>query len=187
MYSSHSSRISQKLVTSNSGRVIITDVIASLIGEAWPQSMTPVNIMSGRSLSFLNPGAVSDRQIVVNPGTSSLQRSKSDSVLTQDPSAEDGDISASIPVFTYEEDTHYQTQYEERFDIYDASYLAWLRIHYPESACSVGSNSPVIVVVSEASSHNVHYLPRVTVTSTLNSELSTHLKSKVCHFLRASQ
>ena len=86
--------------------MLLPQTFASLIREAWPQSVTPVNIMSGFKKSGvypLNPGAVSDHQIVVNPGTTSLQRSKSDSMLTQDPSAEDEDRSASIPVFTCEE------------------------------------------------------------------------------------
>lgn len=97
----------------------------------------------------LNPGAVSDRQIVINPNNSSLSCSKSDSSLAQDSSTGHED---SLP-FTREEYSRYQTRYEEGCNIQDPYYLVWLRIHQPESACSaVGSNSSASVVVSDMSS-----------------------------------
>ena len=53
------------------GRVITTEVIASLLAKAWPVSCTPVNIMSGfqRSGAFpLNPGEVTDCQMAPSKG-----------------------------------------------------------------------------------------------------------------------
>ena len=45
-------------------------VIASIIGEVWPQSLTPLNVMGGfRKCGIypLNPGAVTDQQVVPLP------------------------------------------------------------------------------------------------------------------------
>ena len=56
-----------KYITSHPGRVATTDLIASLLATAWPQSVTPVNIMAGYKkcgIYPLNPGEVTDRQIV---------------------------------------------------------------------------------------------------------------------------
>ena len=46
-FKSFFSKACHKYIISHPGRVITTDVIASLVGEAWPQSVTPLNIMSG--------------------------------------------------------------------------------------------------------------------------------------------
>ena len=48
------------------GRVITSDSLASLIGEAWPQAFTPLNVLSGfRKCGIypFNPGQISDRQM----------------------------------------------------------------------------------------------------------------------------
>ena len=53
-------------IAKNPGRVITTDVIASLIGSAWSSSHTSVNIVSGFKKSGvypLNPGAIDDREL----------------------------------------------------------------------------------------------------------------------------
>ena len=39
------SRVCKKYLASNPGRVITTDIIPSCLGQAWPESGTPVNIM----------------------------------------------------------------------------------------------------------------------------------------------
>ena len=65
----------------NPGRVITTDVIASLIGSAWPSSHTPVNIMSGFRKSGiypLNPGAIDDRDLAPSKAFQCLEKTTSD-------------------------------------------------------------------------------------------------------------
>ena len=50
----------------NPGRVITSNKLASLVTEEWPQSHTPLNVMSRfkKSGNFpLNPSEVTDRQI----------------------------------------------------------------------------------------------------------------------------
>ena len=56
----------KKYITDYPGRVITTDVIASLLADAWPQSITPINIMSGFKKSgtyLLNPWEIKDRDL----------------------------------------------------------------------------------------------------------------------------
>ena len=56
----------KKYITEHPGRVVTTEVIASLLATAWPQAVTPVNIMTGFKkcgMYPLNPGEVTDRQI----------------------------------------------------------------------------------------------------------------------------
>ena len=68
------SKACHKYLTKHPGRVITSDVIASLVGEVWPQSLTPLNIMGGfRKCGIypLNPGAVTDRQVVPLPRSQS--------------------------------------------------------------------------------------------------------------------
>lgn len=51
------------------------------------------------------------------------------------------------------------------YDVHDPNYLAWLRIHHPNSVCSGGgSNSSASIVVSASSNHNVH-TPGVNINS----------------------
>ena len=129
-FKSYFSNACHKYITSNPGRVITTENIASLVGEAWPHSVTPVNIMSGFKKSGvypLNPGVVSDHQIVVNSSNSSSSHSKSDSLLSKDSSPGHEE---STPAFTREDHARYQTRYEEGYNIHDVDYLVWLRIHY---------------------------------------------------------
>ena len=46
-FKAHFSKACHKYLVANPGQVITTDVIAALFGEAWPLSVTPLNIMSG--------------------------------------------------------------------------------------------------------------------------------------------
>ena len=65
------SQACHKYVMKQPGRVVTTDVLASLVGEAWPQSFNPLNIMSGFrkcGIQPFNPGEVSDRALSVSKG-----------------------------------------------------------------------------------------------------------------------
>ena len=176
-FKSFFSKACHKYVVSNPGRVITTDLIASLVGEAWPQSVTPINIMGGFKKSGvypLNPGAVSDRTIIFNASNPPLSHSKSDNALDQVKDPE----SPSAFAFTPEENSLYETRYKEGYDIPDPNYLSWLRIHHPDSACSVGgSNSSASVVLSSCSTVPHNTLP--TTTSGVISSNSSDVLSEV--------
>ena len=45
-FKAHFSKACHKYLVANPGQVITTDVIAALFSEAWPLSITPLNIMS---------------------------------------------------------------------------------------------------------------------------------------------
>ena len=50
----------------NPGRVITADVLASLVGQAYPITFTPVNVLSGFKKTGIypfNPSSVDDRQL----------------------------------------------------------------------------------------------------------------------------
>ena len=55
----------KQFMAANPGVVVRSENLASLLAVAWPQSMTPINIMSGFrkcGLYPLNPGSIDDRQ-----------------------------------------------------------------------------------------------------------------------------
>ena len=59
--------------------MITSDIIAALVAEAWPLSLTPVNVMDGFKCGIypFNPGEVSDRQLAPSKeATSSHQKKK---------------------------------------------------------------------------------------------------------------
>ena len=64
-------------------RVITSDIIASFVGEAWPQALTPLNIMGGFRIYPLNPGAVTDRQLAPSHVITILTHSQSDFTRTK--------------------------------------------------------------------------------------------------------
>ena len=84
--------------------------------------------MGLRRVGCINPGAVGDRQIVLND---SVPRGRSDN----------GESSIVEDVFSPEEHALFETRYKEGYNIPDTNYLMWLRIHHPDSACSVGGSS----------------------------------------------
>ena len=54
--------------------MITSEAIASLVGDTWPQSVTPINILSGfkkSGISPLNPSEVSDRMLAPAKGLKS--------------------------------------------------------------------------------------------------------------------
>ena len=54
-FKSEYSKACRRYLTANPGRVITSEVIASLIGETWARSITPVNILSGFEKSGIFP------------------------------------------------------------------------------------------------------------------------------------
>ena len=108
--------VCKKYLSSHPGQVITTDVLASLLAQAWLESITPVNVMSGfRKCGIypLNPGEISDRQLkpshAFRPATDSKSVSKTDE-------------------FTPEQEKLYQKRYEEGYDLDDPKFAQWLRV-----------------------------------------------------------
>ena len=104
------------------GQVVTVDVLASLVGKAWSQSLTPINIMSGfRKCGIypLNLGQIDDRQLAP-----SKVFSKSADQLEK-PSAKSDTIQ-----FTEKEETLYQKQFEEGYDVPDPKYEAWVSLNH---------------------------------------------------------
>lgn len=119
------SKACHRYITAHPGRVITTDLLASLVGEAWPQSLTPLNILSGfRKCGIypFNPGEISDRQIAPSKA------------ITPQPTSPQA-ICGS-PLFSIEQQELYEKRHQEGCDINDPDYMAWLKINHP---CSISS------------------------------------------------
>lgn len=65
-FKSFFSKECRRYIAKHPGRVITEEVLASVVGEAYVQSHTPLNVLSGFKKTGVypfNPGAVSDRQL----------------------------------------------------------------------------------------------------------------------------
>ena len=157
------------------GRVITPDILASLVGDVYPQSFTPVNIMSGfRKCGIypLNPAAVKDRQT----NASKVFRSHK-------PEAETSSDTTSEPsLFTPEQEVLYA---KEGYDLLDPAYVAWLKINHPEvalsvhgagspSECSSGS-TPLLQFLSKSDGTDLTSPPQETATSEVSSAIMSEV------------
>lgn len=138
-FKSYFSKAGTVYVVNNPGRVITADILASLVGEAWPQSFTALNIMSGfRKCGVFpfNPSAVKDRQIAPSKAFKSTNPS---------PTEECRDPEPGSPLFTSEQESLYKERFEEGYDLRDPSFMAWLKLNHPEAPVSVhGSDVPSV-------------------------------------------
>ena len=78
-FKSHFSKACSKCLAANPGRVTTSNKLASLVAEAWPQSHTPLNVMSGFKKSGifpLNPSEVTDCTIKTIPATVDKEQSR---------------------------------------------------------------------------------------------------------------
>jgi hypothetical protein len=121
-FKSFFSKSCHEYMMTNPGRVITTDVLASLVGKAWPQSLTPLNILSGfRKCGIypFNPGEVSDRQTAPSRG------------VTPQPQQDSQCISGSpnSPLFTEQQEAIFKKRYQEGYNINDPDYVARLKLH----------------------------------------------------------
>ena len=125
----HYYKVCKKYIVDHPGRVVTTDVIASLLASAWPQSVTPMNIMAGfkkYGLYPLNPGEVTDRQIAPSKSYCSAQTGSEKRCVPPVVQASGTDDLDSL----------YQKRYEEGYDMYDSEYVSWLQRHHPKSVPS---------------------------------------------------
>ena len=150
-FKSHYNNECRKYLIAHPGRTIATENIAALVGMAWSQSLTPVNIMAGfrKAGAYpLNPGVISDRQVApslaVNPSKSPSSQGSQDSAST----ASDKSPS-TISVFSPEEETLFRTRYEEGYDLPDPRFQEWIAINHPKDSKSCSS---MVTHVSDSSS-----------------------------------
>ena len=140
-FKSHFSKACTYHIARHPGRVIITEILVSLVAEAWPCSFTSLNIMSGFKrcgLFPLNPSAVDDRQSA--PSKAFQAASNPESVGEADPEPVGETISEpSNPLFTEEQESLYSRRYEEGYDLDDPGFVAWLKINHPDQCVSVRS------------------------------------------------
>ena len=117
------SKACKKYIINNVGRVITSEVIASLVAEAWPHSFTALNIMSGFKKTGacpLNPGEISDR--VSAPSKSVCQQTSEKPPLGQE----------KIELF--------EKRYKEGYDVFNEEYSEWLKsAHFGSSSESRSS------------------------------------------------
>ena len=135
------------------GRVITVDVLASLVGEAYPLSFTPLNIMSGFKKSGvwpINPGEAIDRR--TDPSRA-LHANTASSSTSESASEVDGS-----PLFSPEVEALYMKRFQEQSSVVDdPGYIAWRKINHPEvnvsgSFSDVSSSSTSDVMTKQCSS-----------------------------------
>ena len=129
-FKSNFSKACTYYIASHPGRVITTNILASLITEAWPCSFTLLNIMSGFrkcGLFPLNPSAVDDRQCAPSKA---FRATSNPEPVGETPSS---------PLFTEEQESLYSRQYEEGYDLDDSGFVAWLKINHPDKCISISS------------------------------------------------
>ena len=148
----HFSKACHRYLCSHPGQVITTEIIASLLKEAWHQALTPVNVMSGFKkcgIHPLNPGEISDRQLAPS-------KAFTPAATTTVPPSPDNEL------FTSEQQSLYKRRFEEGYDLPDPDYLAWLKIVHPEVTSPPCSDSK----------SSVHGSSKATTSSTDSDVLS---------------
>ena len=94
------SRVCRQYMAKNPGRVVTEDILASLVGQAFGQSHTPLNILSGFKKTGIypfNPGEISDRQLA-----------PSSALRKQAP---------QVPTFSQEQVALFEVRYKEGYDL----------------------------------------------------------------------
>ena len=148
------------------GRVITTDVLASMVAQAYPTSFTPVNVLSGFKKAGVypfNPSEVDDRQLA--PSTA-FQTEKPIPSGTADKSSHGSspeEVDEPPPgssLFSPEKEALFARCYEEHYDIADdveygskSTIVKYVYVHassekVPKSV-STGSPSPSKDLLSE--------------------------------------
>ena len=149
-FKSNFSKSCSKYLAAHPGRVITSDKVASLVAEAWPLSLSPLNIMSGfkkTGIYPINPSEVTDRQIAPSK---LFQQSHMES--SKDGSVSDSPTSNSL--FSPDQIELYKKRYEEGYDLNDPGYIAWLKINHPTEVCSNTAKSSSSLVSSVLSTES---------------------------------
>ena len=117
------SKVCRQYMAKNPGRVVTEDILAALVGDAFTQSHTPLNILGGS-------GEVNDQQLA----PAKALTKPTPQVLT----------------FSLEQIAQFEVQYAEGYDVQDATYLAWKSMYHPnpESVSSAATSTFAIITSS---------------------------------------
>ena len=132
-----------KYLPNNPGRVITTNIIASLVAKVWSLSVTPVNIMSGFKKTgtfLLNP---SDRYLAPSRALYKPQNESLDSSSANNASSPHNNSLPEKRKFTPEQCKLYEMRFSEGYDLPDADYTVWLLINHPDILSDSASDSLV--------------------------------------------
>lgn len=143
VFKSNFSKACTKYITSHPGRVITSDLLASLVAEAWPSSFTLLGGFKKCGLFPLNPSTVDDRQSAPSKAFQAKPISPSPEPMNKTTVDEPGS-----PLFTKEQESLYLKRYEEGYDLDDPGFVAWLKIDHPNKSVSVVSTSSVSTGIS---------------------------------------
>jgi len=107
------------------GRVITKYNFNEVFSKAWLKSLSPENIISGFKVCGIFP--FNPREILDHDPCAVSSRTAGSVERCQE---EDSDPHES---FTDKEQQLYERRYEEGFNLYDAKYIAWLKINHPDA------------------------------------------------------
>ena len=113
-FKSFFSKVYRQHMAKNPGCVITEDILASVVGGAFAQSHTPLNILGGFKKAGIypfNPGEVSDRQLA--------------------PSKALKKHTSPAQTFSDEQVKLFEQRYAEGYDLPDPAYLAWKGANHP--------------------------------------------------------
>ena len=163
-FKSNFSKACHKFLMGRPGQVITTAAIALLVHDAWYNSFTPLNVLSGfkkYGIHPLNSGEVSDRQLAPSKAVNVACFSQPECISKPKTSASKsfeahrsaptkslhGSTStqcspnSSNQLFTLEQHKLFQRRLEEGYDLKDAEYSAWLKLYHPEIGSPSASSS----------------------------------------------
>ena len=154
------SKACKKFIRDNPGRVITSEVIASLVGDTWAQSVTPMNILSGFKKSGISPfnlSEVSDRMLapakVFAPSEEGAKIVAGANILGDavDEAVATASSTASL-TFSDEQIVLFETRYSEGYDLHDPVYELWLKETHPGSSDADSMTTHISQSVSTVSS-----------------------------------
>ena len=206
-FKSNFSKACHKYLMGRPGQVITTAAIASLVHDAWYNSFTPLNILSGFkkcSVYPLNPGEVSDRQLAPSKAvTISLQpeclskpeaHGSAPAASLQGSTSTQCSSNSSSKLFTLEQLKLFQHRFEEGYDLKDPENITWLKIHHPEIGSPPVSSSELSKSESSSSFKELLVLPKPNSKSqkkggrnALNSKTVCITDPKVLEELKAKE
>lgn len=108
----------------NPGKVITADLLASMVGQAYPTAFTPVYVLSGLKKTGIypsNPSSVDDRQLAPSNALSTTPNSVC--TLLEQPIPE-GEVQPML--FSPEKERRLQKRFKEGYDVQDEEYIAWV-------------------------------------------------------------
>lgn len=131
------SKVCRQYMAKNPGRVITEDILSCLVGDAFVQSHTPLNILGGFKKAGIypfNPGAVSDRQLAPSKALSTKPTTQ-------------------LPTFSPEQNKLFEVRYEEGYNLEDdATYLAWKNIYHPSPESVSGTATCTTISAANSTS-----------------------------------